>query len=157
MSAEIVLLLRLILALALYFFLAVAFRMIWQELRAANRHAVDGKAQAIRLKLLAPRRAPVVRTFAGTDVVLGRDSATDFPIPDLSVSSRHALVSFHDGKWWLHDLGSTSGTQLNQARLALPTVLASGDEIGFGQARVVVSLRHVRTRANAERGRSHHG
>jgi pSer/pThr/pTyr-binding forkhead associated (FHA) protein len=64
----------------------------------------------------------------------------DIPLPDETVSARHARLTYHHGQWWLEDLGSTNGTHLNDELLSVPTVLTSGDEIRCGNSRLVVDL-----------------
>jgi len=140
MSGPIVLVLRVLLALALYAFLGAALWLMWQELRRTSARVGSSRVPAIRLEIRAKKRLPVVRAFSQPEIVLGRDPLSDVQIADQAVSARHALLSFHHGQWWLDDLGSTNGTRLNRDRLTGPTVLTSGDEIKCGQAHVVVSL-----------------
>ena len=52
----------------------------------------------------------------------------------------HARLSFHDGQWWIDDLGSTNGTRLNRERVMGATVLVTGDEIKCGSTRILVKL-----------------
>lgn len=66
-------------------------------------------------------------------------------IPDLDLSSegpeapwvsrRHARIFYHDGHFYIEDLGSTNGTYLNHKRLVsgLPYALQDGDELRFGR------------------------
>ena len=52
-------------------------------------------------------------------------------IPDTMVSRRHAVVSFQNGRYYLKDLGSSNGTLVNDARVALD------DEVEVGHGTVV--------------------
>ena len=52
-------------------------------------------------------------------------------IPDTMVSRRHAVVSFRNGRYYLKDLGSSNGTLVNDARVALD------DEVEVGHGTVV--------------------
>lgn len=140
MTGTIVLVLRLLLAISLYSFLGIALWTMWQELRLAGNQAARPRVPPLRLEIRARRRAPVVRGFNQSEIVLGRDPLADVPLADTSVSARHALLSFHDGQWWLSDLGSKNGTRLNQEGLIGPTVLTNGDEIKCGQTRLLVEL-----------------
>ena len=47
------------------------------------------------------------------------------------VSRRHAVVSFRNGRYYLKDLGSSNGTLVNEARVALD------DEVEIGHGTVV--------------------
>lgn len=144
MSGPIVLGLRMLLALALYAFLGTALWMMWQDIRRTSDQISSRKAPPIRLEVRAKRRRPLVRAFAQPEIILGRDPAADLPLTDRAVSAHHALLSFHDGQWWVDDLGSRNGTRLNHEKVTGPTVLTNGDEIKCGQIRVVVTLeRHV--------------
>jgi pSer/pThr/pTyr-binding forkhead associated (FHA) protein len=140
MSAPIVLVLRLMVAITLYGFLGLALWTMWLEIRRDAERAVRQKIPQIRLQLSAPGKPPVVRAFSQPEILLGRDPLADVPLSDEAVSARHALLSHHHGQWWLEDLGSTNGTRLNRESLSGPTVLATDDEISCGQARLSVSL-----------------
>lgn len=72
--------------------------------------------------------------------VVGRGSACDLVLADLTVSRVHAeLRKEDDGSWLLVDLGSLNGTRLNGWRLVGPARVRSGDEIAFGDVGFLVS------------------
>jgi hypothetical protein len=72
--------------------------------------------------------------------VVGRGSACDLVLSDLTVSRVHAeLRRAEDGVWLLVDLGSLNGTRLNGWRLVGPAKVRSGDEISFGDCGFLVS------------------
>jgi pSer/pThr/pTyr-binding forkhead associated (FHA) protein len=66
---------------------------------------------------------------------LGRSMSAEVEIDDRSVSRRHALIVLRDGQAVLLDDGSLNGTYLNGERVD-HAVLADGDEIALGAARV---------------------
>ena len=140
MTGPIVLVLRLLAAAALYAFLGLMMWMIWQELRRTEGSIIGPAVPAIRLEIRAKGEQPMARTFTQTEIILGRDPLSDVPLGDEAASARHARLSFHDGQWWIDDLGSTNGTRLNRGRVLRSTVLTNGDEIKCGSARVVVGL-----------------
>jgi pSer/pThr/pTyr-binding forkhead associated (FHA) protein len=140
MSGPVVLLLRVLLALALYVFLGLALWMLWQDLRQTARGVSIRSVPAIRLETRNRKRAARYRAFVQPEVILGRDPGCDVLLSDPSVSARHALLSFHHGQWWLDDLGSSNGTRLNHEIVRTSTVLTSGDEIQCGHSRVLISL-----------------
>ena len=140
MSGPVVLVLRVLLALSLYVFLGLALWMLWQDVRQTARNATVRNVPAIRLEIQNREQAISQRAFTQPEVILGRDPGCDVRLADPSVSARHALLSFHHGQWWLDDLGSSNGTRLNHEKVSTATVLASGDEIECGYARVLVSL-----------------
>ncbi|GAA3679013.1 DUF1707 and FHA domain-containing protein [Nonomuraea antimicrobica] len=72
--------------------------------------------------------------------VVGRGSACDLVLSDLTVSRVHAeLRREGDGGWMLVDLGSLNGTRLNGWRLVGPARVKSGDEISFGDCGFLVT------------------
>lgn len=72
--------------------------------------------------------------------VVGRGSACDLVLSDLTVSRVHAeLRREEDGGWMLVDLGSLNGTRLNGWRLVGPARIKSGDEISFGDCGFLVT------------------
>lgn len=140
MTGSIVLLLRLLALAALYAFLGVALWVMWQALRRASDAANLGRVPALRVDIKQKGQPAAARSFTQAQVMIGRDPLSDILLRDKAVSTRHARLSFHDGQWWLDDLGSTNGTRLNRERLVGATVLVSGDEIKCGAARLLVTL-----------------
>ncbi len=140
MSGPIVLGLRVILVLVLYMFLGWAFWTMWLDLRRSGLRAGGSKIRPIRLEVHFKEQALLFRVFSQAEVTLGRDPGCDVTIEDQAVSAHHARMSFHHGQWWLEDLGSTNGTKLNNSKLTTATVLASGDEIKCGKARIKINL-----------------
>jgi len=98
------------------------------------------KIRPIRLEVYFKGQAPLSRIFSQAEVTLGRDPGCDVTIEDQAVSAHHARLSFHHGQWWLEDLASTNGTKLNNFKLTTATVLAGGDEIKCGKARININL-----------------
>jgi len=68
-------------------------------------------------------------------ITIGRRSANDVCIPNLSVSGRHARIAFSKGEAWIEDLNSTNGTYINN-RLISRQILNSHDELVIGKTRV---------------------
>ncbi len=64
-------------------------------------------------------------------VVLGRSFDADLRLDDPAVSRRHARISLAGGHCSIEDLGSENGTLVNGRRIAAPTPLQSGDQIGL--------------------------
>jgi adenylate cyclase len=75
-------------------------------------------------------------------VIIGRpsdDQTVDLDLtPDTTVSRHHARLTFEDGSYWLEDLGSRSGTWVNERKITAKTQLAVGDQIKMGQTNMVV-------------------
>jgi hypothetical protein len=86
---------------------------------------------------LEGREVPVT----GDRVVLGRSRECDIRLADANVSRRHAEVRHEDGSYWVIDLGSTNGTELNGRRIERAE-LSDGDRITLG----ATDVRFGRTR-----------
>ncbi len=140
MSGQLVLVLRVFLALALYLFLCLTLWMIWQDLKRAGFRAMRPKVPPIRLEVQTQNAEPFFRAFSQTEITLGRDPVCEIRIDDEAMSARHAKFSFHHGQWWVEDLHSTNGTALNQAKLTTAAVLTNGDEVKCGKATLLVNL-----------------
>lgn len=83
--------------------------------------------------LKSPGGAPVGQSYSltpGVTAVIGRDAEQcQIVIPNSSVSRKHAVLSWVDGKVRVEDLGSRNGTLINQNRIAVPTILKSDDRV----------------------------
>lgn len=140
MSGPIVFALRLLLTVSLYAFLAWAFMSLWRDIKSQSVLLANRKVPPISLTITHADLAPRVQYFTQAEVTLGRDPACECPLGDLGTSARHARLSYHHNQWWLEDLGSTNGTLLNQEKLAVPTVVISGDEFRCGETRFTITL-----------------
>ena len=140
MSAPFVLALRVLLAVSLYAFLGWTLFTIWRELRTQGTLLAARKIPGINLIIQVSDEPPVQRYFTQSEILLGRDSHCDIPLPDDTVSIRHARLSHHHGQWWLEDLGSTNGTRLNKDKVSIPTVVINGDQVECGKAAITINL-----------------
>jgi hypothetical protein len=68
--------------------------------------------------------------------VLGRSRECDIQLPDPNVSRRHAEVRQEGATYWIVDLDSTNGTELNGERTARAK-LEDGDRITLGSTELV--------------------
>ncbi len=68
----------------------------------------------------------------GGATVLGRSKECDITIDDSNISRRHAEIRREDGAYWLVDLGSTNGVEVNGRRVER-TKLLNQDHIVFGR------------------------
>jgi pSer/pThr/pTyr-binding forkhead associated (FHA) protein len=91
--------------------------------------------------LLLTRGPETGRRFAlpafGT-VGLGRHPDCEIPLPDITVSRRHAEIQPGSGQFLLTDTGSLNGTYVNQQPVDT-IALNDGDEIAIGIFRFVFS------------------
>ncbi len=126
----VLLVIRVVLGLILYAFLGMILLFLWKEIqshRASEIHnppavlvLADGSDVDVRHSLIANNR-------------IGRAVDNTLVLHDETASAHHALLSFHEGQWWLEDLGSRNGTAVNGITLEGPLVLTYGDQIAFGR------------------------
>lgn len=74
--------------------------------------------------------------------IIGRVPDADITIGASSVSRRHAAVHVDDVHVCIEDLGSKSGTFVDECRVDSPTEITQGSDIRVGKIRV--SLRFVK-------------
>lgn len=75
-------------------------------------------------------------------VVIGRSKDCDIQLPDPNVSRRHAELRQEGSAYWLIDLDSTNGTQVNGHRTARAK-LESGDRITIGSTELLFERRPI--------------
>jgi len=132
MIATTVLILRLILAIALYAFLGWALWTLLQDLRQQGDKLADQKKPAITLYIKIEEGNESVRRFSQPEIMIGRDPNCDLPMMDEALSAHHARLAHHHSQWWLEDLSSTNGTFLNREKLTTPAVVITGDKFKCG-------------------------
>lgn len=82
-------------------------------------------------------------------MVIGRKDDCDLTVAEPAVSGQHCELQFDGTFWWVRDLGSRNGTQVNGASVAM-RALRDGDELVIGnQQRFRI---HYRLPANASAG-----
>ncbi|MBZ4417105.1 FHA domain-containing protein [Myxococcus sp. RHSTA-1-4] len=86
------------------------------------------------LVLAGPDRGRKKR-FQSVRMVVGRGKDCDFVLEDQSVSRRHLELVYGEGGVVMRDLGSVSGTQVNDQRVD-ECVLKHGDELAIGKTRL---------------------
>ena len=140
------LVLRLLAVAVLYAFLAIAIYVIWRDVRAAAQAMLENnqmlastdQAETVGgwLQVVSSSEAslqPGDDFTLQTSTFLGRASDNHVVLPDSYVSTYHARIDRRDSEWWLTDLGSRNGTQLNDVFLTKSVPLVNGDVIGVGQ------------------------
>jgi two-component system cell cycle response regulator len=92
--------------------------------------AIDGK----RPCLIMVRGDFVGQIYELTKDVtwLGRSDQVDLVVADTSISRKHAMVVHRADGFYVSDLDSTNGTQVNRETVAVPTRLREGDKIRVG-------------------------
>ena len=140
MSAPILLVLRILLAVSLYAFLIVGFVILWRDVRQQNALLTGRRVPLISLSIQRAQSPVLVRHFTQSDITIGRDPACECSLQDETISARHARLSYHHSQWWLEDLNSTNGTLLNHEKLLMPTVVTDDDRVNCGKTTLTISL-----------------
>lgn len=140
MSGVLVLALRLLTALALYGFLGWALVFLYREIHRQGTILTTRRIPGISIMIRYAGKPGALRYFNQAEITIGRDPGCDIPLQDDTISARHAHLTYHHNQWWIEDLASTNGTQLNDSPITLPTVITSKDEIRCGSAVLSISL-----------------
>ncbi len=74
-------------------------------------------------------------------LVAGRANENDIIIPDINASRRHAEFSRRGNAWYVRDLGSKNGTQVNGETIHQPVALIEGDRLTMGLTDYVFSTK----------------
>jgi Nif-specific regulatory protein len=70
----------------------------------------------------------------GSNVVIGRRDSADIIVAEPTFAGEHARVRETDSGWIIEDLGSTSGTSVNQEiTIRTPVQLFDGDKVRMGR------------------------
>jgi len=96
---------------------------------ARLRELLGARDAAPGAALLSPPAAT-----AGFALVIGRGRECDFEVADLTVSRRHAALSYEEKGWAVEDLGSRNGTFVNGWRVRGRGAVRPGDAVALGAA-----------------------
>src|ERR1051325_11681947 len=69
--------------------------------------------------------------------IIGRHSASDLAIADSRLSRQHAKIERFDDKYFISDLGSSNGTELNGQPLSEKTPVKNGDTANLGRGLMI--------------------
>jgi pSer/pThr/pTyr-binding forkhead associated (FHA) protein len=107
------------------------------------------------LRLESEKGSPSTWEVTKSGATIGRGPESTIQLADLSVSRKHAKISYKQGAYWVSDLGSMGGTWIDGAKLAAPRRVATGQTIDIGLCRLtVVSAEATEDRA-ASKGPTH--
>ena len=139
MTAVVVLVLRIGLAILIYVFLWRVLQTLWQEIKQQGTLLSSRKKPGIHVDARMENGKELKFHFWQNEVMIGRAPQCDITLNDEALSATHARISHHHGQWWLEDLGSTNGTFLNQERIKVSTVIITSDQFKCGNT--IFSLR----------------
>ena len=110
---------------------------LWSAMSRSWRRAFSAADQWTR-KAPASLMLPVGPQLRFT---IGRETACDLMLSDITVSRWHASLEHADSGWLLSDLGSTNGTRVNGWRVTTPTPVSPGDLVTFGAVTFIIRAR----------------
>ncbi|NKQ33988.1 MAG: protein kinase [Chloroflexi bacterium] len=86
---------------------------------AAQREGSSSRPSSYgRITIIQAGHTPRQLRLSQTRLIIGRRSANDITLEDLSVSRRHAELRRVDGRWQVRDLGSSGGTLVDGRKLS---------------------------------------
>src|SRR5207249_8107563 len=85
---------------------------------------------------------------------IGRGPESTIQLADLSVSRKHAKITYKQGSYWLSDLGSMGGTWIDGTKLAAPRRVTAGQTIDIGVCRLTVIAAAEGEKTGAAKGPS---
>lgn len=98
----------------------------------------DGQPEAVERESVALVAGEQRFEIEKQRTVIGRSQGVDIRLEDPNVSRRHAELRQEGTAYWVVDLGSTNGVEVNGARVERAK-LEPGDEITLGESRLVFS------------------
>ncbi len=135
----------------IYLFIFSVIGLIYMDIKKISRKEknkkaegekyTDGKRYAV-LRTLKSRKTASAKMKAsyripGKGVIVGRGKDCDISINHMFLSTEHFQVWCDQGEWYIGDMGSKNGTFLNGSRVRKVKQLNDGDEIAFGELKVV--------------------
>lgn len=131
-------------------FIALIYLFLYQVGRVSVRELVTIGKVSTSIPQAAPSQAMATGSLEMVDgaesrwqpgtqfsldyyTTVGRNPENSIAINDGFVSGSHAEISFNQGAWWLMDLGSTNGTQVNGQPIQGKVQLHQGDIVSFGR------------------------
>jgi hypothetical protein len=116
--------------------------------------AAVARPGALTLRLESERGSRSTFEVTKAGATIGRGPESTIQLADLSVSRKHARITYKQGSYWLSDLGSMGGTWIDGAKLAAPRRVVAGQTIDIGLCRLVVVAAAEGEKSGAAKGPS---
>jgi pSer/pThr/pTyr-binding forkhead associated (FHA) protein len=130
MSAIIILILRASAAICLYAFLGFTIFIIWKDLFRKENKIENHLDETIYFNILNTDES---YCFSDKEIFIGRSKTAQIQlVDDDAVSNMHSRIFSKGSSWWVEDLQSTNGTNVNGNPIVIPTTIASADQIKCG-------------------------
>jgi pSer/pThr/pTyr-binding forkhead associated (FHA) protein len=101
----------------------------------------------LRLTSTNPQKPPIV--LDQFPVIVGVDPGADICLDDAAVGHYECMIDADDGTLTVWGLGAAGGTTVNGVPVVQKAPLASGDELGIGKSRFLVSVEDMVPAARA--------
>ncbi|MBE5039540.1 FHA domain-containing protein [Ructibacterium gallinarum] len=130
----------------IYLFIFGVIRLIYLDVKKMSRfenNSVSGVETASLKTLHGKNQAETElknRYMIYGEAVIGRSKTCDIVLREKYVSNQHVRIWFEKGEWYLEDLGSRNGTEVNGQRIRQRVMLDPQDEISIGGLRFVFEL-----------------
>ena len=111
-------------------------------------------AEGLTIRLETERGSRSTFHVTKTGATIGRGPESTIQLADLSVSRKHARITYKQGAYWLSDLGSMGGTWVDGTKLAAPRRVAAGQTIDIGVCRLTVVAAAEGEKTGAAKGPS---
>jgi hypothetical protein len=138
------LILRILIALALYAFLAALLFFIWRDVNQAGESTGQRTYPRGWLAVVACEDVPleVGQEFPLEPLTsIGRGPTNTIVLEDSYASTFHAQIVLTRGQWCLTDQESRNGTAINDVPVSEEVVLSPGDIIQIGRVKLVFQSR----------------
>jgi hypothetical protein len=142
--AIVLFILRLISAALLLTFLGVIGWFIYRDMQTAAKAIPEAQRSYGSMRVIVSQSTNLTpgSAFPLSPVMgIGRAASNSIVVEDDYVSNEHALLSLRGSQWWLEDLNSRNGTQLNEITLDSPTVVTMGDVVTIGNTQFKLELK----------------
>jgi len=122
----------------------------------SSAEVADGEAPApagagLVLRLETEREPAPTFEVTRSGATIGRGPENTIRLEDLSVSRRHARITYRQGAYWLSDLGSMGGTWVDGTKLNAARRVVAGQLIDIGVCRLRVALADEESGASVSR------
>jgi FHA domain-containing protein len=111
-------------------------------------------ASGVTLRLESERGPGSTFEVTKSGATIGRGSESTIQLADLSVSRKHAKITYKQGAYWVSDLGSMGGTWIDGTKLAAPRRVETGQTIDIGLCRLTVVAAAEGEKSGAAKGPS---
>lgn len=134
--------------LIIYLFIFGVIRLIYLDVKKMSRFENDNVnvsgVETASLKTVHNKNQTELalknRYIIYGQAVIGRSKSCDIVLREQYISNQHVRIWFEKGEWYLEDLGSRNGTEVNGQRIRQRVMLDPQDEISVGGLHFVFEL-----------------